>query len=137
MTAMPRGLRPLMVGTDVAMLGYWTLMLAAAAGIVDLPPEAMYRNYANPLVVAWNWSFFPLDVAFAIAGLRAARLARRGDPRWRGWATVSLTLTMCAGGMAIAFWALTGDIDPSWWLPNLFLLLWPLAFLPRLMEGAR
>lgn len=137
MSPMPKGLRPLMVGTDIAMLGYWLLMIAAGAGIVDLPPEAMYRDYDNPLVVSWNWSFLPIDVAFAVTGLLAARMARRGDPRWRGWALVSLTLTACAGGMAIAFWTLTGDFEPSWWAPNLFLMIWPLAYLPRLVGALR
>jgi hypothetical protein len=37
--------------------------------------------------------------------------------------------------MAISYWTLTGDFDPSWWIPNLFLMLWPLPFLIRLGRG--
>jgi hypothetical protein len=38
---------------------------------------------------------------------------------------------------AVAFWALRGDYDPVWWAPNLFLLFYPVLFLPVVLRGAR
>ncbi|MEO0377229.1 MAG: DUF5360 family protein [Cyanobacteria bacterium P01_A01_bin.17] len=93
----------------------------------------LFKDYHLSHSIAWNWSFFPLDVAFAISGLVALRLERRGDRRWRGWALVSLTLTAVAGGMAIAYWAVLGAFDATWWAMNLFLFLWPLPILAGLL----
>ena len=132
---MSAGLRRALTVTDIAMLLYWSVTALAALGVLRLPPEALYKGYHDPLLVAWNWSFMPLDVAFALTGLAAVRRARAGDARWRGLAIVSLTLTMCAGGMAIGFWTLSRDFDPAWWLPNLILLLGPLAWLPGLLRA--
>jgi hypothetical protein len=49
---------------------------------------------------------------------------------------LSLALTSCSGLMAISFWAIRGDFDLSWWLPNLFLLVYPLFFLPGFLRSA-
>jgi hypothetical protein len=49
---------------------------------------------------------------------------------------VSLTFTVCSGLMAVAFWTLRQDYEVGWWVPNLFLLLYPLPFLPRLVREA-
>lgn len=133
-SAMPGGLRTFLRITDLAMLGYWAVSAAAALRLIAVPPDAMYSGYGTPLVDAWNWSFAPLDIAFAMSGLWSVRLLDRGDQSWRGWAIVSLTLTICAGGMAISFWSLQGSFDLGWWLPNLVLLLAPLAWLPRLVS---
>ena len=48
-------------------------------------------------------------------------------------ALISLVLTQVAGLMAVGYWALLGEFDPSWFLPNLALVVWPMAFLPRLV----
>jgi hypothetical protein len=50
---------------------------------------------------------------------------------------ISLTLTMCSGLQAIAFWALRGDFAIDWWLINGFLFGYPLAFLPMLIGTLR
>ncbi|OYU16424.1 MAG: hypothetical protein CFE37_01600 [Alphaproteobacteria bacterium PA4] len=131
---MPAGLRRAMAVTDGLMLLYWLLTALVAFGLLHVPSDYLYRGYDDPLLVAWNWSFMPLDIAFSLLGLWALHRARLGLG-WRGPAIVSLTLTMCAGGMAIAFWTLVGDFNLSWWLPNLALLLWPLAWLPGLLKG--
>ena len=60
--------------------------------------------------------------------------ARRGDQAWRPFAIVSLTLTMAAGGMAVSYWAILREFDPSWFLANLALVIWPLFFMRRLMS---
>ena len=130
---MTRSLRHFLRITDIAMLAYWAVSGGAIAGLIHLPIAAMYAGYGTPMIDAWNWSFAPLDIAFAICGLVSVRLAGAGEARWRGWAIMSLVLTMCAGGMAVGFWALLGSFDLSWWIPNLILLLAPLIWLPALL----
>lgn len=129
---MPRLLKTFMIATDGGMIAYWTLTTLAALGAIALPREWLFSDYHDPTVVSWNWSFLPLDLALSATGLAAVWLATRGDPSWRILAAVSLTLTVCAGLMAIAFWAIRCDFDPAWWAANLFLLLWPIPFLVSL-----
>jgi Family of unknown function (DUF5360) len=131
------GLRWALLITDVLMIAYWLVTALAARGMLQLPPAYLYRDYDNPLMVSWNWSFAPLDIIFSLSGLASVRLAKRGDARWRGLAIISLSLTFCAGLMAIAFWTLRRDFDLSWWLPNLALMIWPLFFLPGLIGERR
>jgi Family of unknown function (DUF5360) len=122
-------LRGLMLVTDIGLLAYWSLTALAAAGVIGLPSDRLFSDYHNPLVVAWNWSFLPLDVILSLAGLVSVRLAMRKDARWQHYALISLSLTVCAGLMAISFWAIRGEFDPVWWSFNLYLMLWPLPFL--------
>lgn len=120
--------------TDIGFLLYWAVAALMAAGLVAIPPEAMYADYGNPRVSAWNWSFFPLDVIFSVVGLAAVRASRREDLRWRPLALISLVLTMTAGGMAVAYWLILGEFNAPWFFANLVLLLWPLLFLPGLVR---
>lgn len=131
---MPRGLPLTLRVIDIGMLVYWGIAAFACVGLLHLPSHVMYAGYGTPQVDAWNWSFAPLDLAFACTGLIAVRLARRGDLRWRPVALISLALTFCAGLMAVSYWSLTGDFDPAWWLPNLALLGVALWWLPRLID---
>jgi hypothetical protein len=80
--------------------------------------------------------FLVVDLAISATGLTALRRAKRGL-NWRSLALVSLALTSCSGLMAVSFWALRADFDPAWWLPNLFLLLYPLWFLATLVRDSR
>ena len=127
--------RRLMFFTDIGMLAYWAVTALMALGLLSLPPEWLFNDYDDPRVVACNWSFLPIDLAFSATGLWALRRERTGHPDWKIWATVSLTLTFCAGIMAISYWTLIGDFDPSWWIPNLFLMVWPLPFLIQLARS--
>jgi len=120
---LPRFLRPLFLIVDLGFIAYWAITLAGV-----IPDEYLFKDYDNPILSAWNWSFLPLDLAISATGLTALRRAKRGR-RWRGLALVSLVLTSCAGLMAVSFWTLRADFDPAWWLPNLFLLIYPLWFL--------
>jgi hypothetical protein len=52
-------------------------------------------------------------------------------------ALISLILTSISGLQAISYWALAREFDVTWWIPNLFLLLYPLFFLPKLMRELR
>jgi Family of unknown function (DUF5360) len=127
---LPRALRGFMLATDVGFVGYW---LVTAAHL--LPAAWLFKDYEDPILQSWNWSFLPLDLLISATGLTALGLARRGDGRATGLALVSLALTSTSGLMAVAFWTLRRDFDPAWWAPNLLLLLYPLAFLPRLLRA--
>jgi len=130
---MPRSLAFALTVTDWLFIAYWMASGLDKLGLVHVPADLLYANAHDPRVVAWNWSFFPLDIAFSVVGLAAVRASRRGRPVWRPLALISLVLTMVAGGMAVSYWTLLGEFDPAWFLPNLALLLWPLAFLPGLI----
>ncbi|CAM5781472.1 MULTISPECIES: DUF5360 family protein [Brevibacillus] len=123
-----KALRPFFWLTDVGFLVYWSIVF-----LEWLPPEYLYPDYANPLMVAWNLSFFPLDLFISITGLTSLYFYH-ANRNWRPMAQVSLVLTFCSGLQAIAFWGFKGDFDPAWWLPNLYLLLYPLFFY-RLFAG--
>jgi Family of unknown function (DUF5360) len=124
-------LRALMLLTDLGFLAYW---LVTALHL--LPAAWLFKDYDQPILQSWNWSFLPLDLAISASGLGALWLVRRGDGRGLPLALVSLTFTVCSGLMAVAFWTLRHDYELTWWLPNLFLLLYPLPFLPRLLKEA-
>lgn len=128
--------RLLMRITDIGMLLYWSVTVLMALSIISIPGEWLFKDYDDPRVMAWNWSFLPLDLLLSVSGLWALRLEKAGNQEWKIWATISLTLTMCAGLMAISYWVLVKDYDLGWWIPNLFLLLWPIPFLIGLARDA-
>lgn len=121
--------------TDFAFLIYWAVAALHALALIEIPQDWLYANAEDPRVVAWNWSFFPLDVAFSLTGLAAVRCARRGVAAWRPLALMSLILTMVAGGMAVSYWMLLAEFDPFWIGANAVLLLWPLPFLGGLVKA--
>lgn len=105
-----------MVATDLGFLAYWT---ATASRLI--PP------YPERVLVEWNWSFLVLDVVAAVTGLLSVPLMRRRRSAARGLRFVSLALTHAAGLNALMFWAVRGEFDLAWWLPNLWLALFPVA----------
>lgn len=117
------------------MLVYWSVIILNALTIVALPRSFMYDGYGTPIIDAWNWSFAPLDIIFAILGLSAIRAARKGDARWKILAVSSLSLTFCAGLMAIGFWAIRGEYNLSWWIPNLLLMIVPAFWLYKIYSA--
>jgi hypothetical protein len=127
-----RAMKLLMLVTDVGFVLYWLITIFHL-----IPPEMLFRDYTNPILVHWNWSFLPLDLAISATGLTALWLYRKQNPVWRILAIISLTLTSVSGLQAIAFWLFTQDFNVTWWLPNLFLLLYPLVFLPRLVAQTK
>ena len=133
---MSPALRIAMTVTDVIFIAYCALAALDAAGIIAIPESLLYAHAHDPRVKAWNWSFFPLDLAFSLTGLAAVRAARRREAIWRPLALVSLALTMVAGGMAVGYWTLLREFDLAWFGPNLLLLAWPLFFLPKLIRDA-
>jgi hypothetical protein len=133
----------LMLATDVGFILYWL-----ATALAWFPPDVLFKDYHDPLVVAWNWSFLPLDLLVSATGLGGLWLGTRRRTKGRQalpdaaigrmLMTVSLSLTVCSGLMAIAYWANRGDFDPLWWGFNGFLLLYPLPglFILILKTGA-
>jgi hypothetical protein len=118
---------PLMIATDVGFIVYWILVATDV-----LPADQMFAEYTDPRVVAWNWSFLPLDIAASLTGLAAARAVRARAATATPRLVLSLALTSMAGAMALVYWALRGQFDLSWWLPNIFLFAFPLPLLSRL-----
>lgn len=121
-------LKTLMIITDVGFVLYWIIVCLNL-----IPAEMLFRDYSSSVLVHWNWSFLPLDLAISATGLTSLWLSRKGLPSARRLMIVSLTLTFVSGLQAISFWVLAQDFSLMWWLPNLFLLLYPLFFLPRLI----
>ena len=115
--------------TDFGFVLYW---IASALSL--FPADWLYKDHSNPILMAWNWSFAPIDLTASASGLLALWCARTGRATWVRWALISLSLTLCAGLMAIAFWSLRRDFDPVWWLPNLYLVAWPAWCLRSLLS---
>ena len=114
---------------DGGFMLYWAITLLHL-----IPAPYLYNDYTNPILVNWNWSFFPLDMAVSATGLYSLFLASKQQPAWRLFALISLVLTSVSGLQAIAYWILARDFDLTWWLPNLFLLIYPLFFIPRFIR---
>ncbi|GAA4931135.1 bacteriorhodopsin [Nonomuraea thailandensis] len=111
----------LMLITDVAFVAYFTV-----TGLGLIPPEWAFNGYSDPVMADWNWSFLWIDLAASATGLASLHLLRRRSASGPGLMLISLVLTMASGLMAIAFWTLRGDFSPAWWLPNLYLMLFPI-----------
>lgn len=108
--------------TEIAMLLYWLLAGALALELITIDPSLMYSDYQNPMVIAWNWSFFPIDVAFATIGLTARFCSMSGQLKFKLEVT-SAVLMLCAGVMAVSYWTITGDFDVTWWSMNVWLIV--------------
>jgi hypothetical protein len=114
---------------DLGFITYWTITVLHL-----LPPSWLYAHHDEPVMVAWNFSFLPLDLAVSATGLGAVVLSRRRDIRWQKAALLSLAFTSASGLNAIAFWLLRRDFDLGWWLPNLVLMLGPWPWIWRLVR---
>ncbi|ASA22547.1 YvaD family protein [Paenibacillus donghaensis] len=126
---MSKKLRFLLLLTDISFIVYWLVTYFHL-----IPPEYAYQDYTNELLVAWNWSFFPLDLLISLTGLLSLYHYRKSSALWRPLVLISLVLTSVSGLQAISFWVYKGDYDLTWWIPNLFLLIYPMFFIPRLVS---
>ncbi len=122
-------LKPWFLVVDLGFIAYWLITLFHL-----IPQEYLFKDYENPILVAWNWSFLPLDLFISATGLSSLYLYRKRNPAWSSLAFASLLLTSCSGLQAIAFWAIRRDFDPLWWSFNLFLLCYPFAFFPGMLR---
>ncbi len=122
-------LKPFFLITDIGFILYW---LVTALHLI--PESWAFKDYTNPILVAWNWSFFPLDMCISATGLSSIYLYGKKNQLWKKLSLISLVLTFCSGLQAIAFWALRLDFDISWWSVNLYLLVYPLFFIGRVVK---
>ncbi|MEV4373755.1 DUF5360 family protein [Nonomuraea sp. NPDC049637] len=129
---MLRATKALMVLTDLGFVAYFTI-----TGLGLIPPGWAFAGYADPLMADWNWSFLWIDLPASATGLTSLWLLRRRSPAGEPLMLVSLVLTAASGLMAIAFWTLRGDFSPAWWIPNLYLLLFPLPAIAALTARGR
>jgi hypothetical protein len=114
---------------DIGFIAYW-----AITALHLIPAEYLYNDYTNPILVNWNWSFFPLDIFVSVTGLYSIWLNKQNDDRWKIYALMSLLLTSVSGLQAVSYWTLAQETDLSWWIPNLFLLIYPFFFIPTLIR---
>jgi len=114
---------------DIGFIIYWIITLLKV-----IPAKYLFKDYSNPILAAWNWSFLPLDLCISFTGIYSIYLYKEKIEKWKSMALVSLVLTSCSGLQAISFWVLRSDFDISWWLPNLFLLIYPLFFIPGFLK---
>lgn len=119
-----KSLRVFFLITDIGFILYWVITLIGV-----IPASYLFKDYHNPILSAWNWSFLPLDLMISATGLWSLRLMSKDETRWKNLALISLALTFCSGLMAISFWAIRRDFDIFWWLPNLYLLLYPIYYI--------
>jgi hypothetical protein len=122
-------LKNFLLFTDVSFLLYWLFTFLHL-----LPEKYLFKDYENPILIAWNWSFLPLDLIISFTGILSLLLYKKSLKYWSKLALISLVLTSCSGLQAISFWTLRRDFDLMWWLPNLFLLIYPLFFIPYLIS---
>ncbi|MHB8062285.1 MAG: DUF5360 family protein [Ruminiclostridium sp.] len=123
-------LKPFFLITDIGFILYWTI-----TAIHIIPAEYLFKDYFNPVVMVWNWSFLPLDLLISFTGLTSIYLYKKKNPIWSRLTLVSLVLTFCSGLMAIAFWAIKKDFDLIFWVMNLFPLIYPLFFIKSFLFG--
>jgi len=128
----PKFLALFLLIVDIQMLLYWSAAAFRELRPSTLPQDHLYNDYYNPIMVAWNWSFFPLDMILSVTGLVSVYWMRIRHPRWPILATFSLALTFCAGLMAIAFWAIRREFDALWWGSNAAYVVGALWFLARI-----
>jgi hypothetical protein len=114
---------------DIGFLIYW---IVTAFHLI--PAEYLYNDYTNLILINWNWSFFPLDILVSLTGLTSIYLYNRGSNKWKIISLISLLLTSVSGLQAISYWTLSHEFDFTWWVPNLFLLVYPLFFIPKLVR---
>jgi hypothetical protein len=115
--------------TDLGFIIYWLI-----TALHLLPVQYLFQDYTNPILTAWNWSFLPLDLTISATGLCTLWAYSNKLELWRSLALISLSLTFISGLNALSFWLIRGDFDPSWWIPNLYLLIYPLFFMPKLIK---
>ena len=127
---MNRTFKMMLVLVDAGLLLYWGAVLLGL-----IPEEMRFKDYDDPVVEAWNWSFFPLDLLAVAAGCWGVYLTGKGRRLGEAVLMVGLTLTFCAGFMAISFWAYYGDFTLGWWVPNIVLMLVPCYLCKRLVCG--
>jgi len=134
---LPSGLKVFLLITDIGFLLYWGISALVALDALNISGEYLFDDYYDPVIFAWNWSFMPLDIVLSVLGLVSLKFLARGQALGRTLLIMSMTLTMCAGLMALSFWAIRMEFDVVWWSANFFLLVWPLLYFPSVIRMER
>lgn len=116
-------LRIFFIVTDIGFIVYWLITL-----LQIIPVQFLFKDYNNPILSAWNWSFFPLDMCISFTGIYSLLLYSNRNQLWKKVALISLVLTFCSGLQALSFWSLRSDFDLIWWTFNIYLLMYPFFF---------
>ena len=125
-------LRWYLLSVDITFIIYWI------AALLDIfPGEMLFNNYHDPVITAWNWSFFPIDIIASLVGLGSIYLYNKNTNNNISikLAIISLSMVFCAGIMALSFWTLTDDYSISWWVANLYLAIPSVYFLYKLLRA--
>ncbi|MHC1682189.1 MAG: DUF5360 family protein [Clostridiaceae bacterium] len=122
-----RGLKKFLLITDLGFIFYWLITI-----LHIIPEEFLFNDYNNSILVSWNWSFLPLDLLISATGLTSIYLYDKNIESWKSVVLISLVLTFCSGLQAIAFWIIRFDFQLTWWIPNLFLMLYPLFYINQI-----
>lgn len=125
-------LKPFFLVTDIGFIIYWIVTFFHL-----IPESVAFKNYDNPIILAWNWSFFSLDILISVTGLLSLYLYKRNIDSWKSYALISLVLTFCSGLQAIAFWVFIKDFDLVWWAFNLYLMIYPLFFIRMFLKSSK
>lgn len=120
-------LKYLFIFVDLSFIIYWTITYFHL-----IPNEFLFSDYNNPIVVNWNWSFLPIDLLISFTGITSIYLYNKQSPIWTNIALISLVLTLSSGLMAISYWLFKGEYNLTWWIPNLFLIFYPIYFIYHL-----
>ncbi|HMV43787.1 MAG TPA: DUF5360 family protein [Leptospiraceae bacterium] len=118
--------------TDLGMIIYWSITYLKL-----IPEEFLFKDYTNPILMSWNWSFLPLDLFIPLTGLSSLFYIKKNPFLFERLALISLLFTSISGLQAVSFWTIRSDFDPNWWIPNLYLLLYPLYFIYRLLKETK
>ena len=110
--------------TDIGFIAYW-----AITALHIIPSDLLFKDYNNPLMVQWNWSFIFLDLLISATGITSLIYSIKKQKKWLVFALISLVLTFCSGLQAIGYWAIGLEFDIQWWIPNLYLLVYPCFFI--------
>lgn len=122
-------LKILFLITDIGFIVYWIITLLHL-----IPPNLLFEDYTNPILVSWNWSFLPLDMFISFTGFLSLYLYKKENVKWKKFSLISLVLTFCSGLQAISFWSMRRDFDLLWWVFNLYLIIYPIFFIKGLVK---
>lgn len=122
-----KGLKYYFLAVDIGFIFYWLITIFHM-----IPKEYLFNDYNNPIIMNWNWSFFPLDILISITGFSSIYIYKKNNYNWKKLAIISLTLTFVSGLQAISFWAIRGDFNFGFWILNGFLMVYPLFFFNKI-----
>lgn len=114
--------------TSILFFSYWVVTIFFPSF-----RDSLFSDYANKDIASWNWSFLPLNFASVFFGFLSFTNIYHAAKASKCVGLVSMVLTFSSGLMAISFWVINGNNNLLFWLPNLYLIAWPIMFIPTLI----